>query len=96
MATKVCGMDKQVDEAHGVVAQGCRADLRERFLLAVTSLAGVWMNVSMTDGIEVQGTLRAIDKDVLLAQLQNLQTPFTSHPWATLRLPDCHSFIFKL
>lgn len=89
-------MDKHVDEAHGVAAQVCRADLRERFLLAVTSLAGVWMKVSMTDGIEVQGTLRAMDKDVLMAQLQNLQTPFTSHPWATLRLPDCHSFIFKL
>ena len=89
-------MDKEVDEAHDIVTQGCRADLRERFLLAVTNLAGMWMRVSMTDGIEVQGTLRAMDKDVLSAQLQNLQTPFTSHPWATLRLPDCNSFIFKL
>lgn len=89
-------MGQQGDEAHGTVAQGCRADSRERFLLAVTTLAGQWAKVSMVDGVAVQGTLRAVDKDVLLAQLQDLQTPFTSYPWATLRLPDCQSFTFKL
>ena len=89
-------MDKEADETCGVVAQGCRADLRERFLVAVTSLAGVWTKVNVKDGIVVHGTLRAVDKDVLLAQLQDLHTPFTTYTWATLRLPDCHSFIFKL
>lgn len=89
-------MDKQADEPHGAVTQGCRADSRERFLLAVTTLAGLWAKVSMMDGVVVEGTLRAVDKDVLLAQLQDLQTPFTLYPWATLRLPDCHSFTFKL
>lgn len=88
-------MDKE-DETSGTAAQGCRADLRERFLLAVTTLAGQRAGVRMTDGVDIQGTLRAVDKDVLLAQMEDLQTPFTAYPMAKLRLPDCYSFTFNM
>lgn len=89
-------MDKEFDETSAAAAQGCRADLRERFLVAVTTLAGQQAKVSMTDGVEVQGTFRAVDKDILLAQMQNLQTPFISYPMAKLRLPDCINFTFNI
>lgn len=89
-------MDEEKEKISVETVQSCRAELRERFLIAVTTLAGQQANVSMTDGVKVQGILRAVDKDILSAQMKDLQTPFTLYPMAKLRLPDCFSFNFKM
>ncbi|KAK7072281.1 Gem-associated protein 7 (Gemin7) [Halocaridina rubra] len=71
--------------------QECRAELRERFLWAVTSLVGKDMELRMLEDIKVSGVFRGIDKDVLSVHMQNLKTPAVTHPYATIRLPDCCS-----
>ncbi|XP_042224748.1 gem-associated protein 7-like [Homarus americanus] len=76
--------------------QDCRADLRERFLWAVSSLIGRDTTITMHENIDVSGVFRGIDKDVLSCQIQNLVTPAIVYPWAMIRVPDCFSFRFKL
>lgn len=74
----------------------CRAELRERFLWAMTSLVGQQATVSMQDDITVKGVFRGMDKDILRIHMQDLHTPATVQPWAMLRLPDCFSLTFKM
>ncbi|KAK8749332.1 hypothetical protein OTU49_015799, partial [Cherax quadricarinatus] len=76
--------------------QDCRADLRERFLWAVTSLIGKDVTITMHENITTNGVFRGIDKDVLSVQVQNLKTPAIIYPWAMVRVPDCFSIRFKL
>ncbi|KAA0185614.1 hypothetical protein HAZT_HAZT009498 [Hyalella azteca] len=72
-----------------------RAQLRERFLWAITSLTGKPVSVEMMDNLHVSGVLRGVDKDGLMVHVEKLQTPTAVHPWATLRLPDCLSLHFS-
>lgn len=74
----------------------CRAELRERFLWAMTSLVGQQATVSMQDNITVKGVFRGMDKDILRIHMQDLHTPAAVQPWAMLRLPDCFSLTFKM
>lgn len=74
----------------------CRAELRERFLWAMTSLVGQQATVSMQDDITVKGVFRGMDKDILRIHMQDLHTPAAVQPWATIRLPDCFSLTFKI
>lgn len=76
--------------------QRCRAELRERFLWAMTGLTGHYVEVSMLEQLNVAGTLRGIDKDGLVVHVEKLTTPLVVLPWASLRLPDCLSLKFKL
>lgn len=77
-------------------AQKCRAELRERFLWAMTSLVGKETTANMHENICVSGIYSGMDKDILSVQIQNLKTPSITYPWGQLRLPDCHSLEFKV
>lgn len=80
----------------GSKEQESRAELRERFLWAVTSLVGKEATIQMQEDITVSGVFRGSDKDVLSLQLQHLKTPAITYPWAMVRVPDCISIKFKL
>ncbi|XP_076056673.1 gem-associated protein 7-like isoform X2 [Oratosquilla oratoria] len=82
-------MDAEDVDHTEAAQQKCRAKLRERFLWAVTRLNGQQATISMTDGLQVSGMFRGIDRDVLHMHIQDLQTPVGQYKWATLRIPDC-------
>lgn len=71
--------------------QECRAELRERFLWAVTALVGKEIDVQMHENISVSGVFRGVDKDVLSLHVQNLKTPTITYPHSMIRMPDCCS-----
>lgn len=76
--------------------QVCRAELRERFLWAMTGLIGRKVHVAMLENLNVSGTLRGIDKDGLVVHTEKLTTPLAVLPWASLRLPDCLTLTVNL
>ncbi|KAK3878477.1 hypothetical protein Pcinc_016895 [Petrolisthes cinctipes] len=88
---------KEVDQNPKTLnPNACRAELRERFLWAVTSLVGQQATVSMQENITVKGVFRGVDKDILNVHMQDLHTPAAVQPWAMLRLPECFSLTFKM
>lgn len=76
--------------------QECRADLRERFLWAVTSLVGKEATINMHEKTHASGIFRGIDKDILSMHIQDLKTPCIVYPRAMIRVPDCMTVHFKL
>lgn len=88
--------DLSVKERQDPFLQECRAELRERFLWAMTGLTGQPMVATMMEHLTVTGTLRGIDKDGLMVHVENLTTPTAVFPWATLRLPDCLAINFEM
>lgn len=50
----------------------------------------------MHEGINVEGVCRGVDKDIMLMHMQNMKTPFTTYPYATVRLPDVLYANFKI
>lgn len=76
--------------------QECRAELRERFLWAITSLVGKEATINMHEKTRASGIFRGIDKDILSMQIQDLKTPCIVYPRAMIRVPDCMTLHFKL
>lgn len=76
--------------------QECRAELRERFLWAITSLVGKEATIKMHEKTHATGVFRGIDKDILSMHVQDLKTPAIVYPRAMIRVPDCLTVRFKL
>lgn len=76
--------------------QEIRAILRERFLWSCSALNGKEGSFVMHEGINVEGVCRGVDKDIMLMHMQNMKTPFTTYPYATVRLPDVLYANFKI
>ncbi|KAK7882613.1 hypothetical protein WMY93_028787 [Mugilogobius chulae] len=76
--------------------QVMRAELRERFLRCLLSMANKRVRFNMYENVKVEATFGASDIDVLNFQVTDLQTPIGIQKEALIRSQDVISLSFDL